>query len=327
MVFSYSNPNGLRHWPSSSGLPFSMPFGFSQWEVPAGDQKGWGEWKEYVFSWFLPYRVFMERMYPLTKCHTPVRMFPLNNSLNSVIREMLPPIPTSGVRVVLLLVLNLALFPMISLHYAHTFGNSPLVKFPQITQFMVVSCSCQDPDHLWRSLNLFSLNEWLLDFDLSPYSDSESCLKQDFFHLDIIDIWGQKLFVIRGCSMHCRLLSWIPGLNLLYDSSTLLLVVITKSVSRPSQMSCGGSITHSWEQGSKRMKLHLCNLWASSNQQGSNWEVLLGPWVSVAKGPHGLLIELDSQIIFFPNRRFPTSDGIMMTWLWKKTIFFSSFFT
>ena len=200
------------------------------------------------------------------------------------------------------------------------------VKFPQITQFMVVSCSCQDPDHLWRSLNLFSLNEWLLDFDLSPYSDSESCLKQDFFHLDIIDIWGQKLFVIRGCSMHCRLLSWIPGLNLLYDSSTLLLVVITKSVSRPSQMSCGGSITHSWEQGSKRMKLHLCNLWASSNQQGSNWEVLLGPWVSDAKGPHGRLIELDSQIIFFPNWRFPTSDGIMMTWLWKKTIFFQFLF-
>ena len=128
MVFSYSNPNGLRHWPSSNGLPFSMFFGFSQWEVPAGDQKGWGEWKDYVFSWFLPYRVFMERMYPLTKCHTPVRMFPLNDSLNSVVREMLPPIPTSGVRVVLLLVLNLALFPMISLHYAHTFGNSPFCK-------------------------------------------------------------------------------------------------------------------------------------------------------------------------------------------------------
>ena len=202
-----------------------------------------------------------------------------------------------------------------------------LVKFLQITQFMAVSCSCQDPDHLWRSLNLFSLNEWLLDFDLLPHSDSESCLKQDFLSLDTTDIWGQKLFVVGGCSMHCRLLSWIPGLNLLYVSSTLLRVVITKNVSRPSQMSCGGSITHSWEQGSKRMKLHLCNLWASSNQQGSNREVLLEPWVFVAKGPRGLLIELYSQIIFSQTEDFLSSDGIMMTWLWKKTYFFSSFFT
>ena len=138
MLFCYSNPNWLRHWPSSSDLPFSMPFGFSQWDVPAGDQKGWGEWKEYVFSRVLPYRVFMERIYPLTKCHTLVRMFPLNNSLNSVVREMLPPIPTSGVRVVLLLVLNLALFPVISLRYALAFGNSPFSKVS--SNYQVYGC-------------------------------------------------------------------------------------------------------------------------------------------------------------------------------------------
>lgn len=125
--------------------------------------------------------------------------------------------------------------------------------------------------------------------------------------------------------MPCRLLSWIPGLNLLYVSSTLLLVVITKNVSRPSHLSCGGSITHKWEQGSKRMKLHLCNLWASSNQQGSTWEVLLGPWVFVGKGPCGLLIELYSQIVFFQIEDFLPSDGIMMTWLWKKNYFLVPF--
>ena len=103
--------------------------------------------------------------------------------------------------------------------------------------------------------------------------------------------------------------------------SVALLVVITKNVSRPSPMSCGGSITHSWEQGSKRMKLPLCNLWASSNQQGSNREVLLGPWVFLAKGPCGLLIKLYSQIIFFQTDDFLPSDGIMMTWLWKKQFF------
>ena len=113
-----------------------------------------------------------------------------------------------------------------------------LVKFLQITRFMVVSYSCPDPDHLWRSLNLFLLNEWLLDFDLLPHSDSESCLKQDFLSLDTTDIWGQKLFVVGGCSMHCGLLSWIPGLNLLYVSSTLL-VVITKNVSRLPQCPVG----------------------------------------------------------------------------------------
>ena len=79
----------------------------------------------------------MERIYPLTKCHTLVRMFPLNKSLNSV-REMLPPIPTSGVRVVLVPVLNLALFPVISLRYALAFGNSPFSKVS--SNYQVYGC-------------------------------------------------------------------------------------------------------------------------------------------------------------------------------------------
>lgn len=65
--------------------------------------------------------------------------------------------------------------------------------------------------------------------------------KTSFFKLSRIDILGQIIFVMKGCSfVHCRIFSRIPGLYSWNISSMYLAPVVTaKTISTYCQMSLG----------------------------------------------------------------------------------------